>query len=72
MNQSIPIISFTPKACLHRWKMRAIVDEYFARKYRPIKNSDGSTRMPSRKEKEKWDTEARRLWRTVVLESNNM
>jgi hypothetical protein len=65
------ITSFSPDACLYRWKMRQIVDRLFAKRDAII-IKDGKKCRLSRIERKKYDMEARQLWRTVIIDSNKM
>jgi len=68
----VKITSYTPEANLYRNTHRKTVDMLLSKKNSLIKNKDGSTRMPSRSERVKYDEEARNLWRTIILESNSL
>ena len=72
MLQEQKITSFSPSACIYRNQMRSFVDNLFAKRSTMIKSLDGSRRLPSRKEKAKFDFEARQLWRSIIVDSNKL
>jgi len=70
MLQEQRITSFSPQACLYRWKMRPFVELLFDKRF--VIYEDGRKRSPTRKEKIKYDQEARELWRTIIMDSNKL
>lgn len=64
------ITSFSPAACLYRWKMRPYVDLLFEK--RNVIYEGNKKRAPTKKERIQYDYEARELWRTIIIESNKL
>lgn len=70
MLQEQTITSFSPNACLYRWKMRPYVELLFEK--RNVIYENGKKRAPTKRERIKYDFEARELWRTIIIEANKL